>query len=117
MWVFRPAPHISGFVSQTPSGGGKTDSRPVSRGTVSGLFADLSCHTGVHPARPCRSKGEVELVQQAQAAVLLVCACDPSVGDVAEAEAVVEISKRHGATAATPMGNAGTTRRGPHVCV
>jgi hypothetical protein len=45
-----------------------------------------------------RQKGEVKLVQEAEAAVLLVYACDPSVGHVAEAEAVVEINKRHGAT-------------------
>jgi hypothetical protein len=66
--------------------------------------------TGGPPAR--RSKGEVKLVEQAEAAVLLVPACDPSVGDVAEAEAVVQINKRHGATPATPMGDPSSARRG-----
>jgi hypothetical protein len=34
MWVFMPAPHISGFAPQTPTNGrGVTDSRPVSRET------------------------------------------------------------------------------------
>ena len=52
--------------------------------------ADVGVDSG-NPAH--RSKGEVELVQEAEAAVLLVCASDPSVGDVAEAEAVVEVNE------------------------
>jgi hypothetical protein len=64
-----------------------------------------------------RSEGEVELVQQAEAAVLFVYACDPAVGDVAEAEAVVQINKRHGATPATPMGDPSTPGRGHNFIV